>query len=249
MSRVAWTSTELWLVETDRTSLPDLIAPLVADRTSVGTTGKLDIARIIGRNPEDDLPRTIAHLALRLILARQTGVAAALEPFTRSALGKPSLGGSAPAFSLSHSGTRALIAISRVGEIGCDIEAPRTPRLPAGKQAMILAAAADISGKPLPTSSSEKAFLQAWVRLEAAAKASGEGMGRLLTRYGVFGTDEDRARLRVSGDRWQATAFRVRDLDLDQGYAAAVAATVATAPADVQTFPTNAFDIGRFLVS
>ncbi len=219
-----------------------MIAMLIVSQATGSTASdEREITRILGHDPQANTPRSIAHLALRLVLAREIGRAAALKPFSKSPLGKPSLDGSAPAFSLSHSGKRALIAISRDGAVGCDIEAPRVPRLPAGKRDMIIAAAADIAGEPVPASPPEHAFLQAWVRLEAVAKATGEGMGRILTRYGIFGTDEDRARLSASEDRLQAKAFNVRDLDLDQGYAAAVAVPVGTVPIDVQMFPNDGF--------
>lgn len=243
-------SPEIWLVEIDRLAIPVLLAPLSA---ALARSAQADLcaeaARSFGKNADTEPGRAIAHLALRLVLARHVGAAKALEPFSRTPLGKPGLSASAAGFSLSHSGERALIAFSPSGEIGCDIEAPRMPRLPDAKRAMILDAAVDIAaGQPLPTMPPEQRFLQAWVRLEAHAKATGEGMGRLLTRYGIFGTDEDRTRLsQAQQAQTHGAGFRVRDLALDRGYAAAIAESPLAPPAPLRVFPVEPAALATFL--
>lgn len=225
---------ELWLVELDRLAPPFVLQALTIAALRAKAT--IDLAHL----PKVDVEpgRALAHLALRCVLARHAGIVKALEPFERSALGKPALADSALDFSLSHSQARALIAVSNTGAIGCDIEASRTPRLPEGKRALIIEAAVDVArGLPLPVNNPEHRFLQAWVRLEAAAKASGEGMGRLLTRYGIFGTAADRISLRTSGAAAGGLGIRIRDLEVGAGYSAAVAEPEAAAPAVLSVFP------------
>ena len=86
-----------------------------------------------------------------------------------------------PRFSLSHSGARAMVAISPRAEIGVDIEGPRQAKISGSRRAAIIAAGIALAaGAPLGGASEEQQFLQAWVRLEAIAKCSGRGMGRLL---------------------------------------------------------------------
>ena len=62
------------------------------------------------------------RVALRALLASQLGVPSAQSPFLLSAAGKPRLPEGAVQFSLSHSGRFALIALSRDGPVGVDIE-------------------------------------------------------------------------------------------------------------------------------
>lgn len=236
MTAVAPPSSELWLVELDRLAPPLVLQALTA--AALRARSAVDLAHL----PRADIEpgRALAHLALRCVLVRHAGIANALAPFERRPLGKPALAGSPLDFSLSHSQARALIAVSRAGAIGCDIEAPRTPRLPEGKRALIIEAAVDVArGAPLSGHDPEQRFLQAWVRLEAAAKATGEGMGRLLTRYGIFGTAADRASLSIANAAVSGTGVRIRDLDVGAGYAAAVAEPEAIAPAVLRAFPVS----------
>ncbi|MEI9901692.1 MAG: hypothetical protein WDN31_18070 [Hyphomicrobium sp.] len=60
------------------------------------------------------------------------------------------------------------------GIIGVDIERTRTVRIDPQRRARIRAAAMGLSSAPLPDAD-DAAFLQAWVRLEALAKAEGCG--------------------------------------------------------------------------
>ena len=136
-----------------------------------------------------------AEAALRWLLARHVGLVAASEPFARSRSGRPSLAGAGIDFNLSHSGGLALVGLSHRGPIGVDIEAARPVRIaPARRRALERAADAlvDATTDPLPglrpavsdDAAADLRFLQAWVRLEALAKATGEGIGALLTRIG-----------------------------------------------------------------
>lgn len=69
----------------------------------------------------------MSHIALRMILAHYLSLAPAAIRFTCNSFGKPSLlafeEGSHPInFNLSHSGSYAIVAISRQGQLGVDIE-------------------------------------------------------------------------------------------------------------------------------
>lgn len=181
--------------------------------------------------------RRSAHIALRALLAGYVGLDRARAPFALTRSGKPSLACSPVApgtrleFSLAHIETTALVAISRSGFVGVDIEAPRPVRISDHRRAMLLDAAARLAADdPLPDGPGEARFLQAWVRLEALAKATGEGLGALLGRL------EDKASP-IEQSRLSGALILVRNVRLDHpaGHYAAVAGTcpalAATAPA------------------
>ena len=120
--------------------------------------------------------------------------------FARSARGKPRLDEAPIAFNISHVPGLALIALARGGTVGVDLERARAVRVRAPRRARIEAAGAALNRAEPFAADADARFLQAWVRLEAFAKAEGDGVGRLFTRLGISGnsarTDEDfRARL------------------------------------------------------
>lgn len=133
-----------------------------------------------------------AHVALRLALERCLGPSVRSRDYVTSAGGKPALARSnaamlpAVAFSLSHTRGQALVAIGPDGPLGVDLEMQRTVRLAALRRQQIEIAGAGLSATPLPGDELGR-FLQAWVRLEALAKADGEGLAKVLTRAGAFG--------------------------------------------------------------
>ena len=133
--------------------------------------------------------REVARAALRIVLAGYVGLDAAAAAFVIAPGGKPTLGHRsgqlAVDFSLAHCDTAAMIAISHEGPVGVDLEAPRSVRIAEHRRAMLLEAAASLAPRdPLPDGPGEARFLQAWVRLEALAKLTGEGLGALLGRLG-----------------------------------------------------------------
>lgn len=124
---------------------------------------------------------TLAHLLLRVELSRHAGIAPAQWTFVRGPHGKPAL---APAlmavhglhFSLSHAGGMAACAVTRIGEVGVDVEpldgnidtdALATIALTADEQAAI----ADLDPQ-----ARRKRFLTLWTLKEAYLKARGTGL-------------------------------------------------------------------------
>jgi 4'-phosphopantetheinyl transferase len=166
------------------------------------------------------------RVALRALLASQLGVPSAQSPFQLSAAGKPRLAEGALEFSLSHSGRFALIALSRDGPVGVDIETRNQVNMhPDRLQAIESAATALAPDAPLPARDDAIRFVQAWTRLEALAKATGAGIGALLTSLGIRGPAEalgDYAKPDVS-ELLIADGCPLRVTDLRLGCAAAVA--------------------------
>jgi phosphopantetheinyl transferase len=177
-----------------------------------------------------------AHIALRLLIERAAGPQWRRVTFDRERRGKPHLDGAPLAFSLSHAPGVALIGLARRGSIGVDVERARPVRVDAARRARIIEAAAALGEAPLPDDDNAR-FLQAWVRLEAYAKADGCGIGRLLTQLGILGA----AGAEGPGDRARALRSVLApgsfyDLDLGAGIYAAVAC-FGTRPARLDVTP------------
>ncbi|MBS0241182.1 MAG: hypothetical protein JSS20_03320 [Proteobacteria bacterium] len=171
---------------TDHPPLAVWLADLEADGARIPS-----IAARLGLDTEGgaaDPHRRLAHLALRSLLAGYVGETAARAPFSSGPEGKPYVASAHTAgkpleFSLAHADGMALIAISTAGIVGIDIEVPRPVRIVDRRRAELEAVARSLApGVPLPSEPPDTRFLQAWVRLEAVAKATGEGIGSLLGR-------------------------------------------------------------------
>jgi 4'-phosphopantetheinyl transferase superfamily protein len=151
-----------------------------------------------------------SHSALRLILAAFTGQDPRTIRFSTGERGKPYLAGG-PQFSLSHSDHTALIAVTWSGPVGVDVERVR-PDLNIAAFARGIVPAPDVARiEALPPHRQVDAWFRAWTRLEAVAKASGAG-------------------LCVADESLGRSNFETWDLELDDQYVGAVAATPSAGP-------------------
>ncbi len=170
----------------------------------------------------------IGRGALRLLLAGYTDRDAASLRFNYSSYGKPSLPGPAgpdnPAFSVSHSGTKILLAFSPGHPIGVDIEqVRRSPDLEDLARRYFSAAESGLF-LSLPEADRPEAFTSCWVRKEAFLKAQGQGLSFGLDRFEVSLRPGDSARLvRIRDDEAEAKKWTLYDLPVDSGYKAALA--------------------------
>lgn len=146
------------------------------------------------RTRADGLERPTARqwartrVALRTLLASRLKAEAVRSAFLLSPAGKPRLDGGTLDFSVSHSGRFALIALSPGGPVGVDIETRNQIKMhPDRLRAIETAAIALAPDMPLPTPGDAIRSIQAWTRLEALAKARGDGIGALLTNLGIRG--------------------------------------------------------------
>lgn len=215
--------THLWLANLDRA------APALSqlERTSTRLSAD-DVARvnIIG-DPGRKSTRRAAAIALRIVLEATFGAALRHQtPLPRDRYGRPQLpdgpefpNGMTGSFSLAHAGPWALIGVTREAHIGVDIEIDRTVRMDVRRRAIIEAASESLIRIPLPTDA-EPRFLQAWVLLEALAKADGRGIGHLLTQLGaVGGKGHDDA----AADLAREHGLSVHSLDVGPGVYAGLA--------------------------
>lgn len=168
-----------------------------------------------------------ARVALRRVLGISAGSIFETRPFDVTAQGRPFLAAPAPQFSISHAGAYALVAVSDDAAIGADIEQIALRKISPQRRLRLEAFAGRLCAEPLPDDEAAR-FIQAWCRIEAAAKADGCGVGRLLTRAGLMGSGgksagPDETCIVANGP---ATCMCAEDLlvgDLAPGFAAAIA--------------------------
>lgn len=192
-----------------------------------------ELARAASFAGRPDGERWLAvRTALRLLLEEFAGPRIRGQPFAVAPGGKPGLPASvaAPvAFSVSHSGERALLAIGG-GPVGVDLEQER--RLLVGRSraagleaaAEALAAAGGAAGRA--STESENPALRAWVRLEAYAKARGSGIGRLLQELALnkpAGRQSPQRAAELAAALRSQEGLSVQDLELGRGLHGAVA--------------------------
>ena len=159
--------------------------------------------------------------------------------------GRPSLGDGPPYFNVSHSGGAALIAVSNAAPIGIDLEEARGLKMTEDRRRRVIAAAARLANDQpasMSRSDADLDLVRAWVRLEAAAKSLGTGIGQLLTEEGVVGGKPGDAVATTAASR-----LDVRNLDVATGYLAAIAAPTLPMKIDVLTLPNEADALTKFL--
>lgn len=189
-----------------------------------------DLARIQAFSHDEAAARNwrAARIGLRILLERSSaGEAARQADFVLGPHGRPALAGGHPHFSVSHSGGLALVAISDVGPIGIDLELPRSVAIGEPRRTRIVDAGRRLAGLPrLEGLAADDEFLWAWVRLEAAAKALGTGIGQMLSGQGV---PDSRATATP-----QTIDLVVRDLEIPGGFGAVASQTL---PRDLDVVP------------
>jgi 4'-phosphopantetheinyl transferase len=173
------------------------------------------------------------------------------QRFVRPPGGKPRLRAACPIFSLAHTGSLALIGVARSQSIGVDLEEARALAMSPRRREEIFAVGAGLAGRPLSDAGSDAAVLQAWCRLEACAKARGQGVARVL---GEIGLREARGRQLSpaaieAAARWlvREAGLAVGDVKLAPGLHGAVAYAGSGAAPRLRRFPTERAAIARLL--
>lgn len=232
---------ELWVADLGATA-----RALDALETSQPRLAEADLKKIAASaDAQTRQERRAAHIALRLLIERAWGPAWRGVPYELQGTGKPVLEGAPGSFNLAHVDKFALIGLSSEGAIGVDLEPPRPIQMADERRQRIERAAVALArGAPLPEEP-EARFLQAWVRLEATAKADGSGIGRLLTGVGIIGdqgVNEERA-AEISA------RFAVYDVPALGGCRAAVALSPGLRPPVPRQLPETAEALMRLIAS
>jgi 4'-phosphopantetheinyl transferase len=164
---------------------------------------------------------TICRAALGYILAAALDVDPVAIDIVTGPHGKPQLARRDLRFNISHSGSRALIALTQGRALGVDIEEPRpfedmqaiATRCFSPKEAQRLCALTD----PVAVT---RAFFECWTRKEAFIKAVGEGLSHPLDTFCVTFFPDEKVELCIgtqTSDRWALV-----DIDVGPGYTAAL---------------------------
>ncbi|MGE8943263.1 4'-phosphopantetheinyl transferase family protein [Leptospira interrogans] len=232
---------DVWLVDLHRCASAlhalELASPRLSDDENVRAQTKGD----------DGGNWRAQRIALRILLERYVGPEVRGKAFATGAKGKPQLAGSSDIhFSVSDCGPFALLAIARGGAIGVDIERPRALRLSNARRTAIVTAAGVVQSGNWPSgvrgdADDDTTVLQAWVRLEAWAKARSTGIGALLSDLGIWGS----ACATTTGISPGARAMEIlrlerteiTDLALPHRLQGALACALSHGPIDVRDFP------------
>jgi phosphopantetheinyl transferase len=127
----------------------------------------------------------VAHGLLRWLLARQLGVPPVDVPLATDRFGRPAPVASPSGdlwWTLSHAGSRVVVAVARPGAVGVDVEPvdPRRADLPTLARFLAPGELAGIAA--LPDGRRPRALALAWTRLEAEAKGRGVTLDALRGR-------------------------------------------------------------------
>ena len=164
---------------------------------------------------------------LRELLSRYSGAKAADLRFGYGLRGKPFLveadENTDLRFNISHAPEAFLCALACGSEVGVDLESLQRLKDEEvlARQCFSLEEARAFAG--LSTSERKIALTRCWTRKEAYAKARGEGLFLDLRSFSVFGREDAAPQLSIPSDPQEAARWTLIDLDVPEGYVAALA--------------------------
>jgi 4'-phosphopantetheinyl transferase len=166
----------------------------------------------------------VARATLRVLLGRYLGRPPAAVRLETEPAGKPYVPGGELHFNISHTHGLALVALSRRGELGIDVEHLRPCPTYLDMAGRFFAPREARALYTLPPGRSEEAFFHVWTRKEAFLKATGLGLSHGLERFEVSVPPDDPARiLHIDGDPRAAAGWSLIALDPSPGYVGALA--------------------------
>src|SRR5690606_3855651 len=124
-----------------------------------------------------------------------------------------------------------------------DLEGTRAVRMPEARRKPIEEAAVALaSGAPLAGEDAESRFLNAWVRVEAVAKARGTGVGPILEQL-----RPNRAPEALAASSHAQLCVIAHDLAIGEGFYAAIALAPGCAPPAPRVMPHTAEAIAALI--
>ena len=165
----------------------------------------------------------VARGFLRSVVARYLKTQPESLRFSYSVYGKPELASEhVLRFNLSHSHEVALLAVALDAELGVDVEHIRSDFASDDIARRFFSRAEVEAFNALPREEQVAAFFRCWTRKEAYIKAIGKGLSQALDAFDVTLTPGlEPALLRAEHD--DASRWLLRDIDVGQGYAGALA--------------------------
>ena len=200
------------VVDVWRVAIPGLSPP------STATLSPDEVRRLQRRLGETDRRRALAAwTSRREILSRYLGCAPRDVPLARDRNGRPFVqtGGSVLEHSMSHSGDWMMLAVSRSGPVGLDLEQVERS-IDVGRLAARFFAREDVAAiTALPRAERAEAFFRAWTEKEAYLKGSCGGVPSRLRSVRV--RFDSRSGNRAVGN------WSLHPIEAPAGYAACVA--------------------------
>jgi 4'-phosphopantetheinyl transferase len=189
----------------------------------------------------------VERACLRMLLGGYLGVPPGTLSFGYGRFGKPHLNGleTPLQFNASHSGHILLIAIMLDRAIGIDVERIRSNLSVLDIAERFFSPLERAALAALPETLRTNAFFDCWTRKEAYIKARGEGLSLPLNGFDVsFLPGEPAQLLATRPDAAEASRWRLRELDVADGYKAALA--VEGAQWRLKCFDWRSADFTRF---
>jgi 4'-phosphopantetheinyl transferase len=170
---------------------------------------------------------------LRTILGQYLGATPADLRFVYLANGKPALGEGFESvgihFNLAHTEDLALLAVTRIGTVGVDVECVRPIKNVDELVARFFSQRENDLFQKVSDPEKPAAFFNLWTRKEALLKATGEGITRSLSLVEVsFLVNEPARLLAISGDEAAAPRWCLREITPAVGITGAVAIELGT---------------------
>jgi 4'-phosphopantetheinyl transferase len=215
---IASNAVHVWCV---RLGLPDSGAEVHRASLSAEERARADRFRFA----RDRARYTVAHSALRHILARHAGTPPDRLRFVANEYGKPSLASPSPIrFNLSHSHDLALVAVTSGREVGVDVERVR-PEVECLEVARCYFSPREVAAlAALPIALRVHGFFTCWTRKEAYIKATGRGLSQALDAFDVtVEPGSPAALLRCADDPSEVERWTMRGLSPAPGYVGALA--------------------------
>jgi 4'-phosphopantetheinyl transferase len=152
---------------------------------------------------------------LRIILGRYLACAPEELAFLYGLHGKPSLRGGGLQFNMAHSDGLAVIAVTREGAVGIDVERVR-PMQDCGRIMNSFFTAEEANAvSALPAEHHLRGFFTCWTRKEAYLKATGDGITAQLDHFSVPVVPGSPPRLlHVEGAPHEVTRWSFHELPL-----------------------------------
>ncbi|HEX5234119.1 MAG TPA: 4'-phosphopantetheinyl transferase superfamily protein [Silvibacterium sp.] len=178
------------------------------------------------RFAEDQHRYLVCHANLRVLLAGYCRSAPQEIAFEANEFGKPALrepaGFGTLRFNLSHSENMAILAVTRVGEIGADVEHIRPIEVDVAEAHFSKGELAEL--QTLAETEWLAGFFNCWTRKEAILKAEGCGLNLPLAGFDVSLIPQQRAVLReVRPGVKMRNDWQLQHLEPAAGFAAAIA--------------------------
>jgi 4'-phosphopantetheinyl transferase len=228
----------LWPLPPDRWSLAATDVHVWAARLDLPSQALVRLAAMLSQGESERAARfrfdthRNRFIAARGILRSLLGAYLHSPPgelrFEYGPNGKPTLatpfGESGVSFNLAHSEDLALIAVTRLGQIGVDVEQIRPVTDPDELVARFFSPRETALFQTLPSAQKNSAFFNLWTRKEAWLKATGDGIAHLLNRVEVTFLPGDPAQFLDLPERPQLHTHRaLRELTPATGFVGAVA--------------------------